>query len=290
MTSNLNLENKNFIINDILYNINYHDQVINNEGKVGVCVSRHNLWYTQIYRENNNSINIATHWIVIKSILEKRRLTEEEILYLEIDKEENLDYNYNNKKIYWLEPNQYIILEIKELIEQVFYEKISNNNYNNRSFYLYPDCNTYRNQNLINLNRKNIDNRQIRINSFLEKLYLQVINKEISSNEISLKPDFKIIFHCNENHKEYFLHSFLLNDDYFNVIKSNIFFEKNQSILIVDRFDIINDFIKYIYTGTIDLHLYEKDLIDKDKIYSLKKLANYLMLNDLDELCNLILL
>ena len=27
----------------------------------------------------------------------KRRLTEEEILYLEIDKEENLDYNYNNK-------------------------------------------------------------------------------------------------------------------------------------------------------------------------------------------------
>ena len=138
---------------------------------------------------------------------------------------------------------------------------------------------------------------------------MEVIDKNLNIENYSLKPDFKIIFTDNENRKEYNVHSFLLNINYFDVIKSNEFMEKSEAILYIENMDIINDFLKFIYTGTMDLDLYEnknKNNINenknnnlqyksinkdrKDKIESLKKLSNYLMMEELENLCDYFLM
>jgi hypothetical protein len=83
--------------------------------------------------------------------------------------------------------------------------------------------------------------------------------------------------------------------------------EKSEAILYIENMDIINDFLKFIYTGTMDLDLYEnKNNINenknnnlqyhsinkdrKDKIESLKKLSNYLMMEELENLCDYFLM
>ena len=59
------------------------------------------------------------------------------------------------------------------------------------------------------------------------------------------------ITYVNET-KIYYIHSFVLNSDFFKIMMTETFAEQNEFSFTISHPETMNDLIKYLYTGKID--------------------------------------
>lgn len=108
------------------------------------------------------------------------------------------------------------------------------------------------------------------------KLCNSVLNHNIDTNFYTINFNFK-----NEIFS-YKVHSFIIDYEYFNIVKNNNYNESISKIfeLKINHNKTGEDFIKYIYNKELDI---KYDIINR--LDSLIVLANYLTINDLSNLC-----
>lgn len=139
-------------------------------------------------------------------------------------------------------------------------------------------------------------------NTIIDDLYKNFVSKGIQS---TIHPsNFKIISVssgsqngidplCGSEQKEYFIHSTILDSEYFKVIFEEKFKTVNEVHMYVNDFQTISDLLKFLYLKELDFQNIgsaKKSDIEKQRIQNLLKLSDEFMFVELKKLCEFYLL
>lgn len=118
-------------------------------------------------------------------------------------------------------------------------------------------------------------------NTIFTKLYNNYVSENIRCINGYIS-DFKIVAISEEFSKEYFIHSLVLNSEYFHTLIDGDFKKSNEITMNVDTFETIDDLLKYLYLKEINF----KNMNPK-RIENLLKIADEFMFNELKKLCEI---
>lgn len=130
-------------------------------------------------------------------------------------------------------------------------------------------------------------------NTVIKILYHKYISK---CSHIPIKTgyitDFKLIAYLmtesndtileGNQKREYYIHSFVLDSDFFKALIAN--FSEKSFMIIVVNFQVIDDFLEYLYLKKINL-----DSDGKNRIQNLLKIADDFIIEDLIKYCQFLL-
>lgn len=115
----------------------------------------------------------------------------------------------------------------------------------------------------------------LRNNNIIRNLYEKYIKKNIKCDDGYIT-DFKIIA-IGEEIREYYIHSFVLDSQFFEVLIDGQFTKIKQVTMNIDNFQVIDDLFLWLYLGKINFN-------DRDRISNLLKIANEFMFVELEKL------
>lgn len=114
--------------------------------------------------------------------------------------------------------------------------------------------------------------------NYLYNLYVQHNIK----NDDGYKTDFVLNISYNNEIKIYYVHSFVLNFEYFRILIDGNFNKQTMMNINVLHSDTAYDFIKFLYTNEFDV---DYDNLNYDRIHSLFVLADNYGINCLSDFC-----
>lgn len=118
-------------------------------------------------------------------------------------------------------------------------------------------------------------------NGIFKKLYNNYVIKNEKSKENN---NFTIIVYCNEIKYEYFIHTMVLDSEYFWVLLEGNFPIKNEITINVNDLEVINILIKYLYLSEFDYNNINKENIDE-----LLKISDQFGFENLKKICDLVI-
>lgn len=106
--------------------------------------------------------------------------------------------------------------------------------------------------------------------------------------EIGFISDFKIIALCDGKSYDYYLHTFVLNSDYFKTMIESTFANTKEITIEVSDLSIISSLIQYLYLNKLSIHIkFIDELISLSREYmfiELRKICTYLKYLDVSTL------